>query len=89
MANQRHPPGPPMTLGNMRRQGVRTLIGYCLNDACRHQAVIDVLNYPDDVEIPSWRAKCSKCGGRRVDVRPNWKEQDNPIDWRGHSAWEE
>jgi hypothetical protein len=19
--------------------------------------------------------KCSKCGGRRVDVRPNWKEQ--------------
>jgi hypothetical protein len=27
-ANQKHPPGPPMTLGNMRRQGVRNLIGY-------------------------------------------------------------
>jgi hypothetical protein len=20
------------------------------------------------------RAKCGKCGGKRVDVRPNWKE---------------
>jgi hypothetical protein len=27
----------------MRRQGVRNLIAYCLNDACRHQAIIDVL----------------------------------------------
>ena len=32
-------PGPPMDLENMRRQGVRNLIAYCLNDACRHQAV--------------------------------------------------
>jgi hypothetical protein len=34
--------GPPMTLGNMRQQGVRNLIAYCHNDACRHQAIIDV-----------------------------------------------
>lgn len=40
--NPKHPPGPLMTLANMRRQGVRSLIAYCLNDACRHQAVIDV-----------------------------------------------
>jgi hypothetical protein len=32
-----------MDLANMRRQGVRTLMAYCLNDACRHQAVIQVL----------------------------------------------
>jgi hypothetical protein len=27
---------------------------------------------------PPWsglRMKCTKCGGRNVDVRPNWKEQ--------------
>jgi hypothetical protein len=26
--------------------------------------------------VPSFgrRAKCSKCGGARMDVRPNWKE---------------
>ena len=39
--------------------------------------VIEVSKYPDDVEVPSFqrRAKCGKCGGKRVDVRPNWKEQ--------------
>ena len=42
------------------------LIGHCLNDAIR-----------PGTEAPSFqrRAKCSKCGGKRVDVRPNWKEQ--------------
>jgi hypothetical protein len=39
---QRHPSGPPMDLANMRRQGIRNLIAYCLNDSCRHQALIDV-----------------------------------------------
>jgi hypothetical protein len=34
--------GPPMTLGNMHEQGVHHLIAFCRNDACRHQAVIDV-----------------------------------------------
>ncbi len=29
----KHPPGPPMDLANMRRQGVRSLAAYCLNDA--------------------------------------------------------
>jgi hypothetical protein len=36
--NPKHPPGPPMTLGNMREQGVTHLIAFCHNDACRHQA---------------------------------------------------
>jgi hypothetical protein len=42
------PTGPPMTLGNMRELGVRHLIGFCHNDACRHQALIDVSSYPGD-----------------------------------------
>jgi hypothetical protein len=41
-----------MTLCNMRGQGVRELIAFCLNDTCRHQALIDVSKYPDDVEVP-------------------------------------
>jgi hypothetical protein len=68
-----------MTLGNMRRQGVHHLIAFCLNDTCRHQAIIDVSKYSDDIEVPSFqrRVKGGKCGrrGRWVDVRPNWKEQ--------------
>ena len=39
-------PGPPSTLGNMRERDVHHLIAFCLNDACRHQALIDVSNYP-------------------------------------------
>ena len=71
----KHPPGPLMTLGDMRRQGVRSLIGYCLNDACRHQALIDVSSYPAETEVPRFksRVKCGKCGGHgnKIDVRPN------------------
>jgi hypothetical protein len=47
------------------------LVAACLNDACRHQGLIDV--------IPSFASKvaCAKCGarGRHIDMRPNWKEQ--------------
>ena len=30
----------------MRERDVHHLIAFCLNDACRHQALIDVSNYP-------------------------------------------
>jgi hypothetical protein len=29
-----------MTLGNMHELGVQNLVAYCLNDACRHTALI-------------------------------------------------
>jgi hypothetical protein len=66
--NPKHPPGPPMTLANMRRQGVHHLIAYCLNDSCRHQAIIDVSRYPDDVEVrkkpPPLPFKCESAPGQ-------------------------
>jgi hypothetical protein len=80
-----------MDLANMRRQGVRSLAVFCLNHSCLHRTVINVDDYPAQIEVPSFalRMKCSRCGGRRVDVRPNRKERDNPVDWRGRSAWDE
>jgi hypothetical protein len=83
-----------MTLGNMREQGVTQLIAFCHNDACRHQAVIDVSSYPGDTLV-SWfryKVKCGKCGARhsKIDVRPNWKEATGtPDNWQGRPAWEE
>ena len=75
----KHEPGPPMDLANMRRQGVRNLVAYCLYDSCRHQAVIDVSSYPGDTPVPWFRTKvkCAKCSarGNKIDVRPNWKEK--------------
>ena len=74
----KHPPSPPMTLANMRQLGVQRLLASCLNDACRHQALIDVSNYDGDTPVPWFASKvvCNKCGarGRKIDVRPNWKE---------------
>ena len=68
-----------MTLGNMRELGVQRLVASCLNDACRHVALIDVSGYPADTEVPSFRPRVvsAKCGGRgnKIDVRPNWLEQ--------------
>jgi hypothetical protein len=51
----KHPPGPPMTLGSMRKRGVHHLIGSCHNDASRHQTVIDVSRYADRIEVPRFR----------------------------------
>jgi hypothetical protein len=58
------------------------------NDACRHQAIIDVSSNPGDTPVPWFgtKVKCGKCGarGRRIDVRPNWKERPGmPTDWQG------
>jgi hypothetical protein len=58
------PPGPPMTLGSMRELGVQHLIAFCLHDAWRHQALIDVSSYQPETPVPWCRTKvkCSKCG---------------------------
>jgi hypothetical protein len=55
------------------------LVAYCLSDASRHSALIDVASYPAETEVPYFknRVVCAKSGGRgnKIDVRPNWKEQ--------------
>jgi hypothetical protein len=77
--NPKHPPGPAMTLGNMRELGVKRLIASCLNPECLHTALIDVSSYSAETEVPYFSRKvvCAKCGsrGNKIDVRPNWKEQ--------------
>jgi hypothetical protein len=66
-----------MTLGDMHEQGVQHLLISCLNDNCRHTALIDISSYPAGVEITALarRMKCGKCGGKDVD--------GGRIGWRG------
>jgi len=80
--NQKRPAGTPIDLGDMRQLGVRGLALQCLNPQCRHQVVFSADDYPDDVPMPSFRArmKCSGCGGKGVDVQPNWTEQYLGVD---------
>jgi hypothetical protein len=77
MLKPKRPPGPAMTLGNMRVLGVQRLLVSCLNPDRLHSTLFDVSHYDDDLEIPSFtlRMRCSQCAGKRIDVRPNWKEQ--------------
>jgi hypothetical protein len=72
--------GQPMTLANMHELGVLHLIVLCLNDACRHEALLDISSYPAGTEIPSFarRMKCGKCGDWNVEVRPKWKDRQHP-----------
>ncbi len=65
----------PMTLGNMRANGVRSLIVYCM--ACHRSAVLDVDGYADGVPVPAFspRMVCTRCGIIGADARPNWRDQ--------------
>jgi hypothetical protein len=67
----------PMTLGNMRANGVRTLAVHCGRWWCNHEAILDESGYADDVAVPVFgpRMVCMVCGAIGADARPNWNER--------------
>jgi hypothetical protein len=64
--------GPPMTLANMRAQGVRSLWVVC--ELCHHEGVLNVDGYGDGVPVPA-RMVCTSCGIIGAFARPNWQER--------------
>jgi len=71
-------PTRPMTLANMRGNGVRWLIATCLD--CRHSADVDADALAGEVYVPEAgrRMVCSKCEGRRIETRPAWHRAKRP-----------
>jgi hypothetical protein len=65
--------GPEMDLANMRSLGVRSIFAAC---DCGRSASVDVSALPEAVTVPAlrWPLRCSSCGARPVDVRPEWRE---------------
>jgi hypothetical protein len=65
--------GPPMTLGNMRSLGVRSVRAEC---RCGHGRCVLVDRLPDSVEVPAIaaRLRCEACGSRPQSVQPDWRE---------------
>ena len=66
------PFGPPMTLANMRMNGVRAVIATC--EACGHKANVNVDALPERVTVPEAGRglRCSHCGGKQINTRPAW-----------------
>jgi hypothetical protein len=64
----------PMTLGNMRQNGVRSIAIFCRGRGCYHQSVLNVDHMPEDLEVPSLgrRMRCAACGHLGAETRPNW-----------------
>jgi hypothetical protein len=73
--NRKAPHHEPMTLGNMRANGVRALAVRCW--ACHRTTVLAVDDYGQDVAVPAFgpRMVCSGCGAIGADARPNWAER--------------
>jgi hypothetical protein len=68
----REKPGPPMTLANMRKNGVHAVIA--TRPSCGHNADVNVDALPETIAVPAIgrRLRCSQCGGKQIDTRPAW-----------------
>lgn len=71
--------GPPMTLANMRLNGVRAVIATC--EACGREADVNVDGPAETIVVPDVgrRLRCSACGGKTIRTRPAWHA--------AHDAW--
>ena len=65
-------PGPPMTLANMRLNGVRLVTASCAN--CGRSADVNVDALPETLTVPEAgrRLRCSQCGAKTISTRPAW-----------------
>jgi hypothetical protein len=79
--------GPPMTLGNMRANGVRSLDVCCWQ--CHHRAILSADPWSNYVPVPSFgpRMVCTRCGIIGADARPNWREQPARLSAAGTAPW--
>jgi hypothetical protein len=68
----RSKPGPPMSLRNMRENGVRAVIATC--ELCKRSADVNVDALLETTFVPkaAQRLRCSQCGGKRILTRPAW-----------------
>lgn len=68
----------PMTLANMRQNGVRAVIASCAN--CGRSADVYVGHLARDPHRPEAgnRLRCSHCGGKTISTRLAWHYGDRP-----------
>ena len=75
----------PMTLANMRLNGVRSVIAACAN--CGRSADVNVDLLPETLTVPEAgeRLRCSSRGGKTISTRPAWhtgSQRPGTLDYR-------
>lgn len=75
MPRRSEPMTNPMTLGDMRAKGIRSVYVDC---GCNRAAMVNVDHLPDILPVPSVRLglRCSECGERPERTMPAWKESN-------------
>lgn len=70
MSSQSRYTGPAMSLANMRQNGMTAVAVEC---ACGRRESVDVSGLPGTIEVPALKRllRCSVCGSRPSDVRPD------------------
>lgn len=63
----------PMTLADMRALGPRTIEAFCMS--CDHSAIIEADTLPPHYPVPdvALKLRCSECGSKDIQTRPNWR----------------
>jgi len=63
-----------ITFAQLHTSGVRGLLVYCSDHRCSHSLAISGDKWPDDVRLSDLepRFRCTVCGRRGADIRPNF-----------------
>ena len=75
-----------ITFADMRASGVRGLVIYCTDFRCGHSQAISGDPWPDDVRLSDIerRFRCTVCGKRGADVRPDFNWGKMPVKTMGY-----
>jgi hypothetical protein len=68
----------PMTLANMRLNGIRTVIASCANCGRSGDVNVDLLSETLTVLQVGKRLCCGSCGGRTMSTHPAWHTASRP-----------
>jgi len=76
---------PPVTIASVREHGVRQLLVYCNGKRdgdwpCHHQGMLPIDRFGAEETLPEIqrRCRCTACGWRGADLRPDYSNLQPP-----------
>jgi len=75
-----------ITMAQLRASGVRGLLVYCNDFTCSHSLAISGDPWPDDMRLSDLepRFRCTACGKRGADVRPDFSWNKKSVGMMGY-----